>query len=246
MVLLLGACQENGCLVYEYMANGSLEDRLFQRGNTPVLSWKTRFRIAAEVGTGLLFLHQTKPEPLVHRDLKPANILLDSNYVSKISDVGLARLVPENISNSISQYRLTSTAGTFCYIDPEYQQTGRLGIKSDVYSLGIILLQLLTGKQPMGLSHQMEKAMEEGAFEEMLDPLVADWPMQDALSLAKMALECSELRRKDRPDLATVVLPELKRLRSLAEDGDGQSPIPSHVSPPLVIQALPPLNPCYM
>lgn len=84
MVLLLGACPEYGCLVYEFMSNGSLEDRLFRRGNTPPLSWQLRFRIAAEIGTGLLFLHQTKPEPIVHRDLKPANILLDRNYVSKI------------------------------------------------------------------------------------------------------------------------------------------------------------------
>uniref|UniRef100_A0A803NCS3 Protein kinase domain-containing protein n=1 Tax=Chenopodium quinoa TaxID=63459 RepID=A0A803NCS3_CHEQI len=95
MVLLLGACPEYGCLVYEYMHNGSLEDRLFRRGQTMALSWQHRFRIAAEIATGLLFLHQTKPEPLVHRDLKPANILLDRNLVAKISDVGLARLVPQ-------------------------------------------------------------------------------------------------------------------------------------------------------
>ncbi|KAK1394700.1 hypothetical protein POM88_013756 [Heracleum sosnowskyi] len=89
MVLLLGACPEYGCLVYEYLSNGSLEDRLLHRGNLKPLSWQHRFRIAAEIGTGLLFLHQTKPEPLVHRDLKPGNILLDRNFVSKISDVGL-------------------------------------------------------------------------------------------------------------------------------------------------------------
>lgn len=88
MVLLLGACPEYGILVYEYMAKGSLEDCLFKRGNTAALSWQIRFRIAAEIATGLLFLHQTKPEPLVHRDLKPGNILLDNNYTSKISDVG--------------------------------------------------------------------------------------------------------------------------------------------------------------
>uniref|UniRef100_A0A2P2LW83 U-box domain-containing protein 34-like n=1 Tax=Rhizophora mucronata TaxID=61149 RepID=A0A2P2LW83_RHIMU len=123
IVLLLGACPEYGCLVYEYMANGSLDDRLFRRGNTPPLSWQLRFRIAAEIGTGLLFLHQAKPEPLVHRDLKPGNILLDRNYVSKISDVGLARLVPPSVNNAATQYLMTATAGTFCYIDPEYQQT---------------------------------------------------------------------------------------------------------------------------
>ncbi|KAJ6399860.1 hypothetical protein OIU84_015507 [Salix udensis] len=99
MVLLLGACPEYGILVYEYMAKGSLEDRLFKIGNAPALSWQIRFRIAAEIATGLLFLHQTKPEPLVHRDLKPGNILLDNNYISKISDVGLARLVPTTSEN---------------------------------------------------------------------------------------------------------------------------------------------------
>ncbi|KAJ6381235.1 hypothetical protein OIU77_030009 [Salix suchowensis] len=164
MVLLLGACPEYGCLVYEYMANGSLEDCLFHRGNNPPLSWQLRFQIAAEIGTGLLFLHQTKPQPLVHRDLKPGNILLDHNYVSKISDVGLARLVPPSVANTVTQYHMTSTAGTFCYIDPEYQQTGMLGIKSDIYSLGIMLLQIITARPPMGLTQQVERAIEKGTF----------------------------------------------------------------------------------
>ncbi|OIV97779.1 hypothetical protein TanjilG_12536 [Lupinus angustifolius] len=188
MVLLLGACPEYGCLVYEYMANGSLDDRLFRRGNTPPLPWQVRFKIAAEIGTGLLFLHQTKPEPLVHRDLKPANILLDNNYVSKISDV-----------------------------DPEYQQTGMLGVKSDIYSLGIIFLQILTAKSPMGLAHHVEGAIEKGTFSEMLDPTVPDWPEEETLSFAKMAVQCAELRRRDRPDLGKVVLPELNKLREIAE-----------------------------
>ncbi|KAI3443464.1 hypothetical protein Pfo_000129 [Paulownia fortunei] len=218
MVLLLGACPEYGCLVYEYMANGSLDDRLFRRGNTPVLPWQLRFRIAAEIGTGLLFLHQTKPEPLVHRDLKPGNILLDRNFVSKISDVGLARLVPPSVADTVTQYRMTSTAGTFCYIDPEYQQTGMLGIRSDVYSLGVMLLQIITAKSPMGLTHHVERAIEKGTFAEMLDPEVRDWPVEEALTFAKLALKCTELRRKDRPDLGTVVLPELNRLRALAEE----------------------------
>ncbi|GAU15222.1 hypothetical protein TSUD_09600 [Trifolium subterraneum] len=170
MVLLLGACPEYGCLVYEHMANGSLDDCLFGRGKTPPLPWQLRFKIAAEIGTGLLFLHQTKPEPLVHRDLKPANILLDRNYVAKISDVGLARLVPPSVADNVTQYRMTSAAGTFCYIDPEYQQTGMLGVKSDIYSLGIIFLQILTARQPMGLTHHVGRAIEKGTFDEMLDP----------------------------------------------------------------------------
>lgn len=220
LVLLLGACPEYGILVYEYMANGSLEECLSRKGKDKVLFWQLRFRIAAEIATGLLFLHQTKPEPLVHRDLKPGNILLDQNYVCKIGDVGLARLVPA-VADNVTQCCMTSAAGTFCYIDPEYQQTGMLGVKSDVYSLGIIFLQLLTGRHPMGLAHHSEQAIENGTFEKMLDPCLSNWPVEQALSLANIAVECAQLRRKDRPDLAKEVMPKLVKLREFADDNMG-------------------------
>ncbi|XP_047325069.1 U-box domain-containing protein 35-like [Impatiens glandulifera] len=226
MVLLLGACPEYGCLVYEYMSNGSLEDILFRKRNNPPLTWQQRFRIAAEIGSALLFLHQAKPEPIVHRDLKPGNILLDQNYVSKISDVGLARLVPPSMADNVTQYRMTSTAGTFCYIDPEYQQTGMLGVKSDIYSLGIMFLQIITAKAPMGLTHQVERAIEKGTFEQILDPEVTNWPVEEALLFAKISLQCAELRRKDRPDLSKVVMPELERLRDLKDNSD-EDAVPS-------------------
>uniref|UniRef100_A0A6N2L6P5 RING-type E3 ubiquitin transferase n=1 Tax=Salix viminalis TaxID=40686 RepID=A0A6N2L6P5_SALVM len=215
MVLLLGACPEYGVLVYEYMDNGSLEDRLLQKHSTPPIPWDIRFKIAAEIVTALLFLHQAKPEPLVHRDLKPANILLDRNYVSKISDVGLARLVPLSVADSVTQYHMTSAAGTFCYIDPEYQQTGMLTTSSDIYSLGVMLLQIITAKPPMGLAHQVGRAIERGKFADMLDQTVSDWPVEEALRFAVLALKCVELRKKDRPSLATVIVPELNRLRDL-------------------------------
>lgn len=218
MVILMGACPENGCLVYEYMSNGSLEDRLACQNYTHPLSWELRFKIAAEIATGLLFLHKRKPEPLVHRDLKPANILLDQNFVCKISDVGLARLIPPAAVDAVTQYHMTAAAGTFCYMDPEYQKTGLVSIKSDVYALGIILLQLITAKPPMGLSHNMERAIKSGKFREMLDPSVQDWPMEETLEFGKLALKCAELRHKDRPDLATVVLPVLNHLKELAEE----------------------------
>ena len=100
----------------------------------------------------------------MHHDLKLANILLDRNYVNKISDVGLVRLVPPSVADNVTQYRMTSTAGTFCYIDPEYQQAGMLGIKSDVYSFGIMLLQIITAKPPMGLIHLVERAIGKDTF----------------------------------------------------------------------------------
>ncbi|KAI3454160.1 hypothetical protein Pfo_010823 [Paulownia fortunei] len=232
MVLLMGACPEYGCLVYEYMNNGSLEDRLFRKGNTPPIPWGIRFKIAADIATGLLFLHQAKPEPLVHRDLKPANILLDRHYTCKISDVGLARLVPPSVADSVTQYHMTSAAGTFCYIDPEYQQTGKLGTKSDIYSLGVMLLQIITARPPMGLTHQVEKAMEKGTFADLLDPTVPHWPVEEALGYAKLALKCAELRKKDRPDLAKVILPELNKLKELGMEHILSHKNSSHISSP--------------
>ncbi|KAI8002016.1 U-box domain-containing protein 51 [Camellia lanceoleosa] len=113
---------------------------------------------------------------------------------------------------------MTSTAGTFCYIDPEYQQTGMIGIKSDVYSPGIMLLQLITVKLAMGLAHQVGRSIEKGTFVEMLDPTVSDWPIKEVLCFAKIAVQWAELRRKDRPDLGKVVMPELDRLREFGEE----------------------------
>jgi hypothetical protein len=95
---------------------------------------------------------------------------------------------------------MTSTAGTFCY------------------SFGILLLPIITAKPPMGLTHHVERAIEKGTFAEMLDPAVLDWPIEEAMNFAKLSLCCAELRRKDRPDLGAVILPELKRLRELAEE----------------------------
>ncbi|KAK7261666.1 hypothetical protein RIF29_27982 [Crotalaria pallida] len=227
MVILLGACPEFGILVYEYMENGTLDDHLFQKFDTPPLPWKLRFKMASEIATGLLFLHQTKPEPIVHRDLKPANILLDKNYICKISDVGLARLVPPSVADKTTQYHLTAAAGTFFYIDPEYQQTGLLGVKSDIYSLGVILLQIITGKPPMGVAGFVEEAIRKDTFKEVLDPKVRDWPVEDTLRLAMMALKCCEMRKRDRPDLHSVILPELIRLRDLAGDIDTYDFVPA-------------------
>nr|CAB3445608.1 unnamed protein product [Digitaria exilis] len=228
MVHLVGACPEYGCLVYEYMPNGSLEDRLFCRSGTPPLPWQLRFKIAVEIASGLLYLHKMKPEAFVHRDLKPGNILLDDHFVSKIGDVGLARIIPRSMDGAAAttQYRETAAAGTFCYIDPEYQKTGLVCTKSDVYALGVIYLQMVTGKEPMGLAYTVSDALEEGTFADLLDGNVAGWPAQEAQAFAELALKCCEMRRRDRPDLETVVMPELIRLHRLVSPSEYPSSSP--------------------
>ncbi|XP_062091076.1 U-box domain-containing protein 34 [Humulus lupulus] len=215
IVLLLGACPESGCLVYQYMENGSLDDYIYHRNGKSQLPWFIRFRIAFEVACGLAFLHNAKPEPIVHRDLKPGNILLDGNYVSKIGDVGLAKIISDVVPDNITEYRDSIIAGTLFYLDPEYQRTGTIRPKSDLYAFGIIVLQLLTSRHPKGLLSMVENAIRRGSFFDILDKSITDWPLETE-ELARIALKCSNVRCRDRPDLETEVLPLLKRLADLA------------------------------
>ncbi|XP_024979380.1 U-box domain-containing protein 34 isoform X2 [Cynara cardunculus var. scolymus] len=212
MVQLLGACPERGCLIYEYMENGSLEDYIFQATTTSYLSWSTRFRIAFEVACALAFLHNSKPEPIVHRDLKPGNILLDRNFVSKIGDVGMAKLITDVVPDNVTEYKDSILAGTMYYIDPEYHRTGTVRPKSDLYAFGIIVLQLLTSLQPKGIIPMVESAISRGTLSDILDDSIADWPLAEAEELAELGLKCCSLRCRDRPDLDTEVLPVLKKL----------------------------------
>ncbi|KAF8648348.1 hypothetical protein HU200_064932 [Digitaria exilis] len=213
LVLLLGFCPEIGCLVYEYMENGSLEDLLIYNKGQP-LHWFLRFQIIFEISCGLAFLHGTKPEPIVHRDLKPGNILLDKNYVSKIGDVGFAKLISDLVPEGLTEYRDTVIAGTLFYMDPEYQLTGTVRPKSDLYALGIIILQLLTGKRPHGLVCTVEEAIEKGIVSDILDRSQTDWPIVEAEMLAKLGLRCTALKCRDRPNLESEVLPELENILS--------------------------------
>ncbi|OVA04468.1 Protein kinase domain [Macleaya cordata] len=216
LVLLLGACPEIGCLVYEYMENGSLEERLFCKEGTEPLPWFIRFQIAFDVACGLTFLHGSEPEPIIHRDLKPGNILLDRNYVSKIGDVGLAKFMSSVVPDNVTEYRNSTLAGTLSYMDPEYYRTGTLRPKSDVYAFGIIILQLLTARHPNGLVVSVENAINNGSFGDILDKSISDCPIVEAEELAWIALHCSKLRCRDRPDLKSEVLPVLEKLSSLA------------------------------
>ncbi|KAK6155912.1 hypothetical protein DH2020_010160 [Rehmannia glutinosa] len=208
LLSLLGACPDRDCLVYEYMENGSLEERLFRKNNTPPIPWFDRYRIAREIASALIFLHNSKPKPIIHRDLKPANILLDHNFVSKIGDVGLSTmLLHSDTSNAATLYKDTSPVGTLCYIDPEYQRTGLVSPKSDVYAFGMVVLQLLTAKPAIALTRTVEMAIEDDRLDQILDSEAGNWPIAETKEFAVLALRCTELRHRDRPDLKSEILP---------------------------------------
>ncbi|XP_074275775.1 putative serine/threonine-protein kinase PBL21 isoform X2 [Silene latifolia] len=131
-------------LVYEYMPKGSLEDHLFDLGpeNVP-LDWNTRIKIAVGTAKGLRYLHCSTDPPVILRDLKPANILLDNEFNAMLSDFGLAKFGPVGDRTHVS----TRIMGTYGYCAPEYAMSGRLTVKSDVFSLGVVLLELITGRK---------------------------------------------------------------------------------------------------
>mmetsp|Transcript_22364 Transcript_22364/g.62005 ORF Transcript_22364/g.62005 Transcript_22364/m.62005 type:complete len:414 (+) Transcript_22364:249-1490(+) len=216
VVKLLGSCPSRGCLVYEYLSNGSLEDRLECKGGAPPLTWQSRICIAFEMAAGLLYLHNSRPEPIVHRDFKPANVLLDDHLSVKLGDVGLARLAPE-LAQSLAKSHVQDSVpvGTFQYIDPEYMRTGQLSPKSDVYSLGITLLQLLTGLPPTKVVEVVEEALDGGGLEAVVDLQAGEWPPDVVEALARLGLSAAEMKRRNRPDLEVEVLPTLRILRRI-------------------------------
>ena len=203
LVTLIGACSDAWALVYEYLPGGSLEDRLSCKDNSPPLQWHIRIRIATELCSVLIFLHSSQPGSIVHGDLKPANILLDDNLVSKLSDFGISRVLSsgEIPMEDTTSFLTTEPKGTFSYMDPEVLSTGELTIKSDVYSFGVILLRLLTGRPALGIAKEVLYALENGNFNNLLDPSAGDWPFVQAEQLARMALRCCDINRRNRPDL---------------------------------------------
>jgi len=208
LVKLIGSCPEVFALIYEYLPNGNLEDRLSMRDNSTPLSWQIRIRIATELCSVLVYLHSIKPHSIVHGDLKPSNILLDSNFVCKLSDFGICRIICDDRSSSNNTTTLshrTVPKGTLPYIDPEFLQTGVLTFKSDVYSFGLILLQLLTGRPPFSIANEVEDSLDAGNLEALLDPLAGDWPIVVAQELARLGLWCCDSKRKSRPDFGSDV-----------------------------------------
>ncbi|WVZ82386.1 hypothetical protein U9M48_029653 [Paspalum notatum var. saurae] len=213
LVTLLGACSESSTLVYEFLPNGSLEDFLVCAEKRQTLTWQIRIRIISEICSTLIFLHKNKPHPVVHGDLKPANILLDVNLISKLSDFGIARHLLQSSTNNTTMYHTMNPMGTFQYMDPEFFATGEMTCQSDVYSFGIVVLRLLTGKPPNGIKKIVEDAMQKGDLNSVVDNSAGDWPDVYVVQLASLALSCTELSRKCRPDLSVVVWGVVETMR---------------------------------
>ncbi|KAI9125302.1 hypothetical protein K1719_003918 [Acacia pycnantha] len=151
LVSLIGYCADgkHRFLVYEYMHNGNLQDHLNGIGERK-MDWPSRLKVALGAARGLAYLHSSSAVgiPIVHRDFKSTNVLLNANFEAKISDFGLAKLMPEEQETQVTARVL----GTFGYFDPEYTSTGKLTLQSDVYAFGVVLLELLTGRRAVDLN----------------------------------------------------------------------------------------------
>lgn len=231
---LIGFCEENDerLLVYEYMSNRSLHDHLHSKENTEksssiLNSWKMRIKIALDAARGIEYLHNYAVPPIIHRDIKSSNILLDANWTAKVSDFGLSLMEPE----SDQEFMSTRAAGTVGYIDPEYYVLNVLTAKSDVYGLGVVLLELLTGKRavfkndedgvvPMGVVEYATPLIAKGKLQNVLDKRVGPPEMQETEAVELMAytaMHSVNLEGKERPNIIDIVA-NLERAVALCEE----------------------------
>lgn len=212
LVKLIGYCceDEHRVLIYEYMPRGSVENHLFSRVLLP-LPWSTRMKIAFGAAKGLAFLHEAE-KPVIYRDFKTSNILLDEEYNAKLSDFGLAKDGPEGDKTHVS----TRIMGTYGYAAPEYIMTGHLTPRSDVYSYGVVLLELLTGRKSLDRSRPArEQNLTDWAVpflkekKKMLNIVDArlggDYPMKGVHKAAMLAYHCLNRNPKARPLMRDIV-----------------------------------------
>ncbi|GMI99626.1 hypothetical protein like AT3G49060 [Hibiscus trionum] len=205
LVTIIGTCPESRSLVFEYLRSGSLEERLACKNKTPPLPWQTRIRIASEICSALIFLHSNKP-CIPHGNLKPSKVLLDSNFVSKLIDSGIYRLIPRGEDSDISSSSRTKSNPKVAsvYTDPVYLENREVTRESDVYSFGMILLRLLTGRPASGILKDVECALETENFNTVLDWTAGKWPLEDAQLLAQLALRCCDMQPLNRPDMSEI------------------------------------------
>ncbi|KAL9431921.1 hypothetical protein AB3S75_027015 [Citrus x aurantiifolia] len=222
VVKILGACLETKVplLVYEFVPNGTLFDHIHDKSSQVLRNWKTCLRIAAETASALDYLHSSANPPIIHGDVKSTNILLDDNYKAKVADFGSSVLISSDNQTAMT----TKKIGTFLNLDPEYVITGKLTEKSDAYSFGVLLAELLTGLKPgsgmtlasnegISMVQYFLYSIENNSLRQILNVQVADESeMEEIETVAGLASKCLSLSGRRRPTMKQVS-EELDRLK---------------------------------
>ncbi|GLJ24122.1 hypothetical protein SUGI_0460050 [Cryptomeria japonica] len=210
VVKLIGCCMETQfpLLVYEYVPNGTVFEHLHSAENQ--LTWETRRQIATEIAEAIAYVHHQASQPIFHRDIKSLNILLDNTFTPKVADFGISRLRP-------SDERHLSTmlpSGTPGYVDPEFVKSNQFTDKSDVFSFGVVLVELLTGLMPLlsiegsmcSLYDHFLYVINENRLTEILDPKVVNEENQGQMeNVARLAKSCLQMKARARPSMREVV-----------------------------------------
>lgn len=213
LVRLKGFCAEGShrLLAYEYMSNGSLDRWIFKRNREePLLDWGTRFNIAVGTAKGLAYLHEDCDAKIVHCDIKPENVLIDDNFLAKVSDFGLAKLMTREQSHVFTTLR-----GTRGYLAPEWITNYAISEKSDVYSYGMLLLEIIGGRKNFDPEASSEKSylpsfafkmLDEGKLSDILDSrMTIDGEDERVYTAIKVALWCIQEDMNLRPSMTKVV-----------------------------------------
>ncbi|CAO2822855.1 unnamed protein product [Amaranthus hypochondriacus] len=215
LVSLVGYCitGSHRLLVYEFVPNSTLEFHLHGKGR-PTMDWPTRLKIALGAAKGLAYLHEDCHPKIIHRDIKSANILLDYKFEAKVADFGLAKL-----SSEVNTHISTRVMGTFGYLAPEYASSGKLTDKSDVFSFGVMLLELITGRRPVDTTNAyvddslvdwarplLTRALEENNFETLVDThLQNNFNPNEMARMVACAAACVRHSARRRPRMSQVV-----------------------------------------
>lgn len=214
LVSLVGCCicGDHRMLVYEYIPNKTLEFHLHE-GGRPTMSWARRLKIAMGAAKGLAYLHEECHPKIIHRDIKAANILLDNDFEAKVADFGLAKF-----SADMDTHVSTRVMGTFGYLAPEYAASGKLTEKSDVFSFGVVLLELITGRRPVDRAKPfmddsmvewarplLMQALESGSFDGLVDPRLEEYNSFEMTQMVACAAACIRSSARRRPRMSQVV-----------------------------------------